>query len=82
MTMRPGKRRALPDTPDGRLQDLIETAMAHVRAQVEHPFRVIKNQFGFHKTCLRGLAKNRCTINVLAALTNLFLERRRMLATA
>ena len=82
VAMRPGKRRALPDTPDGRLQDLIETAKAHVRAKVEHPFRVIKHQFGFQKTQLRGLAKNRCKINVLAALTNLFLARRRLLATA
>lgn len=46
VAMRPGKRRALPDTPDGRLQDLIEAAKAHVRAKVEHPFRVIKQQFG------------------------------------
>jgi IS5 family transposase len=82
VAMRPGKRRALPDTPDGRLQDLIETAKAHVRAKVEHPFRVIKHQFGFQKTRLRGLVKNRCKINVIAALTNLFLARRRLLATA
>jgi IS5 family transposase len=82
VAMRPGKRRALPDTPDGRLQDLIETAKAHVRAKVEHPFRVIKHQVGFQKTRLRGLAKNRCKINVLAALTKLFLARLRLLATA
>ena len=31
VAMRPGKRRALPDPPDGRLQDLIETAIAQVR---------------------------------------------------
>jgi IS5 family transposase len=72
----------LPDTPDGRLQDLIETAKAHIRAKVEHPFRVIKQQFGFEKTRLRGLAKNRCKVNVLAGLTNLFLARRQLLATA
>ena len=54
--MRPGKRRALPDTADGRLEDLIETAKAHIRSKVEHPFRVIKQQFGFQKTWLRGLA--------------------------
>ena len=81
--MRPGKRLALSDTPEGKLQDLIETAKANVRAKVdEHPFRVIKHQFGFQKTRLRGLVKNRCKINVLAALTNLFLARRRLLATA
>jgi IS5 family transposase len=39
---RPGKRRALPDTPEGKLQDLIETAKAHIRSKVEHTFRAIK----------------------------------------
>jgi IS5 family transposase len=58
VAMRPGKRRALPDTRDGKLQDLFETAKAHIRSKVEHPFRVIKQQFGFQKTRLRGLAKN------------------------
>ena len=82
VAMRPGKRRALPDTPEGKLQDLIETAKAHIRSKVEHPFRVIKQQFGFQKTRLRGLAKNRCKIHVLTALTNLFLARRRLLTAA
>jgi transposase, IS5 family len=82
VAMRPGKRRALPDTPEGKLQDLIETAKAHIRSKVEHPFRVIKQQFSFQKTGLRGLAKNRCKINVLSALTNLFLARRRLLIAA
>ena len=82
VAMRPGKRRALPDTPDGRLQDLVETAKAHIRAKGEHPFRVIKQQFGFQKTRLRGMVKNRCKVNVLAALTNLFLARRQLLATS
>jgi IS5 family transposase len=39
--MRPGKRRALLDKPEGRVDDLIETAKAHIRANVEHPFRVM-----------------------------------------
>jgi len=79
VAMRPGKRRALPEPADGRL---LETAKAHVRCKVEHPFQVIKHQFGFQKTRLRGLAKNRCKINVLAALTNLFLARRQLIAKA
>ncbi len=82
VAMRPGKRRALADTPDGRVQDLIETAKAHIRSKVEHPFRVIKQQFGVQKTRLRGLAKNRCKTHVLAALSNLFQARRQLLATA
>jgi hypothetical protein len=32
---------------------------------------VIKQQFGFQKTRLRGMLKNSCKVNVLAALTNL-----------
>ena len=82
VAMRPGKRRALPNTPDGCLLDLFETAKAHIHSKVEHPFRVIKQQFGFQKTRLRGLVKNRCKIHVLAALTNLFLARRRLLMAA
>jgi IS5 family transposase len=77
--MRPGKRRALPDTPEGRVDDLIETAKAHIRAKVVHPFRVMKRQFGFEKTRLRGMFKNCCKVNVLAALANLFMVRHQLL---
>ena len=79
VAMRPGKRRALPDTHECRIQDLVEGAKAHIRAKVEHPCRVIKQQFGFQKNSLRGLAKNHCKMNVLAALTNLFMARRQLL---
>jgi IS5 family transposase len=79
VAMRPGKRRALPDSPEGRLDDLIETAKAHIRAKGEHPFRVIKRQFGFQKTRFRGMVKNRCKVNVLAALANLFMARHLLL---
>ena len=47
--------------------------MAHFRAKVEHEFRVIKRQFGFEKTRLRGMLKNGCKVNVLAALSNLYM---------
>jgi IS5 family transposase len=79
VAMRPGKRRALPDTPEGRVDGLIETAKAHIRAKVEHPFRVMKRQFGFQKTRLRGMLKNRCKVNMLAALANLFMARHQLL---
>ncbi len=82
VAMRPGKRRVLPDRPDGRFVDLIEMAKVDIRSKGEHPFRVIKQQFGFQKTRLRGLGKNRCKINVLAALTDLFVARRQLLTTA
>ena len=35
---------------------------ASIRAKVEHPFRVIKRQFGFTKVRYRGLAKNTAQI--------------------
>jgi len=79
VAMRPGKRRALPATPEGRVDDLIETAKAHFRAKVEHPFRVIKRQFGFQKTRLRGMLKNSSKVKVLAALSNLFMARHELL---
>lgn len=71
--MRPGKRRSLPDTPEAKLLDLVETAKAPIRAKGEHPFQVIKQQSGIQKTRLGGMIKHRCKVNVLAALTNLFL---------
>ena len=51
-----------------------------VRARVEHPFRVIKRQFGHLKTRTRGLAKNRAQLFTLFSLGNLFLVRRRLMA--
>jgi IS5 family transposase len=81
VAMGPGKRRALPDTAEGRLQDLIETAKAHIRSKVKNQCRVIKQQFGFLKTSLSGLAKNRCKINVLAGLSTLFQVLYQLLAT-
>jgi len=38
---------------------------------VEHPFRVVKRQFGHTKVRYRGLAKNAGQLNVLFALSNL-----------
>lgn len=79
VAMRPSKRRALPDTPEGPVDDLIETAKAHVHAKVEHPFRVIKQQFGFEKTRMRGMLKYGSKVKVLTALSNLFMARHELL---
>ena len=82
IAMRPGQRRALPDTPEGWLEGLLETAKAHLRAKVEHPFRVIKRQFGFRKTRYRGIRKNDHKLKMLFALANLYKIRQRRPATA
>lgn len=47
-----------------------------IRAKVEHPFRVIKRQFGYMKTRYRGLAKNTAQLYSLFALANLYMARR------
>ena len=52
---------------------------SRVRAKVEHVFGFIKNIFGFRKVRYRGLAKNLHRLEVTAALTNLYLVRRRLL---
>ena len=54
---------------------------ASVRAKVEHPFRVIKRQFGYVKVRYRGLAKNTAQVLTLFALSNLWMARRRLLPT-
>jgi IS5 family transposase len=53
---------------------------SQVRAKVEHVFGVIKRVFGFQKVRYRGLAKNLHRLQVTAALANLFMVRRRLLA--
>ena len=60
----------------------IEKAKAQVRAKVEHPFRVIKCQFGYVKVRFRGLAKNTAQLMTLFALSNLWMARRHLIATA
>ncbi len=82
IAMKPGQRRVLPDTPEGRLLDLMEAAKAHVRAKVEHPFRIIKCQFGFRKVFYRGIRKNNLKLTMLFALANLWMVRERCPSTA
>ena len=52
---------------------------ASVRAKVEHPFRVIKRQFGYTKVRYRGLAKNTAQVLTLFALSNLWLKRKQLM---
>jgi transposase, IS5 family len=58
----------------------VEYLKAAVRAKVEHPFRVIKRQFGYQKVRFRGLAKNAAQVLTLFALSNPWMARRRLLA--
>ncbi|GGF59985.1 hypothetical protein GCM10011338_10300 [Alteromonas lipolytica] len=55
---RPGKVRALKKHPRKNKTAInIEYLKASIRAKVEHPFRIIKCQFGFIKARYKGLMK-------------------------
>jgi IS5 family transposase len=81
IAMRPGKRKQLTQLKSDRIRERIEQLKASVRAKVEHPFRVIKRQFGFTKVRYRGLAKNTTQLHTLFALSNLWMARRHLLFT-
>ena len=57
------------------LAQAYEKLKAQVRAYVEHPFHVIKNIFKYKKTRYKGLAKNDGQLNMLFALSNLYMVR-------
>jgi IS5 family transposase len=82
IAMRPGKRRALDkeNNPVDALRDQVEKIKASIRAKVEHPFRVIKRQFGYVKVRYRGLKKNTLQLKTLFALSNLWMVRHQLLA--
>src|ERR1035437_2362146 len=80
VALRPGKRRALPDTPRGRLLDQIEQAKASIRAKVEHPFHVVKNLFAHRKARYRGLLKNTAQLFTLFGMANLMIAKKRLFA--
>ena len=76
----PGKRRVLDKTKRiDQLVEKLEKLKASIRAKVEHPFRVIKCQFGYRKTRYKGLAKNTAQLITLFALSNIWMARKRIL---
>jgi len=75
-----GKLRAMKEGRDKSRAEKRETRKASIRAKVEHPFRVIKRQFGLVKVRFRGLAKNTAHLITLFALSNLWMVRRKLLA--
>ena len=71
-----GKVKAIKNARDRRQHERWESRIASMRAKVEHPFRVIKRQFGYTKVRYRGLAKNSAQVLTLFALPNLWMTRR------
>jgi transposase, IS5 family len=75
-----GKVQAMKEGRAKRAIQKREKRKASIRARVEHPFRVIKRQFGLMKVRFRGLAKNTAHLITLFALSNLWMARRKLLA--
>lgn len=72
IAQRPGKVRALKKHPrKNKVAIKIEYLKASIRAKVEHPFRIIKCQFGFVKAKYKGLQKNDNQLAMLFALANI-----------
>ena len=79
MAMRPGLRKLLDKAdPVDAATEQVERLKASIRAKVEHPFRVIKRQWGHVKVRYRGLAKNTAQLYTLFALANVWLMRKRL----
>jgi len=80
VAMRAGLRRKLnPFIQPDWMAEQAEKLKASIRAKVEHPFRVLKRQFGYTKVRYRGLAKNTAQIVTLFALSNLWMARRHLM---
>jgi IS5 family transposase len=68
----PSKVKKLKEHPrKNKVAIKLKYMKASIRAFVEHPFRIIKCQFGFKKARYRGLEKNDNQLAVLFALSNM-----------
>jgi IS5 family transposase len=56
-----------------------QTLQASIRAKVEHPFKVIKQVFGYNKVRYRGLLKNTERLITLAGFANLLRVQKALL---
>jgi IS5 family transposase len=80
IAMKRSQLKAMPEGPAKAMHEWFERRKAQVRAIVEHPFHVIKNLFGYRKVSYRGIAKNKARAKAHAALANLYIARRRLMA--
>lgn len=80
LMLRPGKRKLLnPFIEPDFVAERAEKMKASIRAKVEHPFRVIKQQFGFTRVEYRGLKKDTAQI---VTQSNLSMVRRQLMGIA
>jgi IS5 family transposase len=72
-------RRAAPGKKLSDYEKRVNRSRSRSRARGEHPFRVIKQLWGFTKVRYRGIAKNLCRAQVAFALGNLYALRRKLI---
>lgn len=75
-------RRAYRNSPLTEADRETNRRKSGVRSYVEHAFGIIKGRFGFQKVRYRGIAKNLNRFNVLAALANIVICKKRLLRLA
>jgi transposase, IS5 family len=73
------KVKAIRNRRKREVEERWERRKASLRAKVEHPFRVIKRQFGYVKVRYRGIAKNAAQVLTLFLLSNLWMARRELM---
>jgi len=66
------RQKGCDTTPE---QKRLNRLLAELRSAVEHPFRVLKRQFGYQKVRYRGLFKNQQHLFSQFALVNLYMAR-------
>jgi hypothetical protein len=66
------RKKGCDTTPE---QKRLNRLLAALRSAVEHPFRVLKRQFGYTKVRYRGLFKNEQHVFSQFTLVNLYLAR-------
>jgi IS5 family transposase len=72
-------KRATRNNPLSARWKQVNRARSTVRARGEHPFRIVKQLWGFVKVRFRGLAKNTARAYAAFGLANLYLARRDLL---
>ena len=71
INVRPSSIKMSKDYNGIRWDEDIENRKSSTRCKVEHPFLIVKRQFGYCKTVYKGLAKNMNRFNILFACANL-----------
>lgn len=70
---RPSQSKITPDYAGENWDKIIEHQKASVRCKVEHPFLIVKRQFGYCKAVYKGLKKNLARFFALFASANLLM---------